>query len=117
MGRESSPSPTQFYAATVTAVLAECGTNRRLQPALIVIMQLNEPERLQAPGHGMQHLCSAKHKSSTDQKHQLRIRTKLQGQRFRKPEQPPGHGENLQFGRNATTASEAKHRNRRFRQM
>jgi hypothetical protein len=46
MGRESSPSPTQFYAATVTAVLAECGTNRRLQPALIVIMQRNEPERL-----------------------------------------------------------------------
>jgi hypothetical protein len=65
----------------------------------------------------MQHLRCAKHKSTADQKHQLRIRTKIQGQRFREPEQAPGHREDLQFGRNATTAFEAKDRHSRFRQM
>jgi ubiquitin len=65
----------------------------------------------------MQHLRCTEHKSTADQKHQLRVRTEFQGQRFREPEQPAGQRKDLQFCRNATTASEAKDSNSRFRQM
>lgn len=58
----------------VTAVLIQGRLNRRLQPALVIVVESDELERLKTPGVGTQHFRGAQHGSALGQKHQLHLR-------------------------------------------
>lgn len=98
----------------VTAVLIQGRLNRRLQPALVIVVESDELERLKTPGVATQHFRRAQHESAPGQKHQLDLGALVH--RFRQVEQATGERDDLQFASYATTVLASKDRRSGFRE-
>jgi len=110
-----SPGPRALDLPMIAAALVDRSLNDSLQPALIVLLQGNEAERLQAPGKRAQHFRGTKHHAGRGQDHQFAIASSVDWMRHRK--QPTGQGYNFQFARNAAAVFESQHRRSGFREM
>src|SRR5208282_2876225 len=94
-----------FYLPLAT-VLIQGRLDSRLQPALVVVVESDELERLKTPGFGTQHFGRALHRSPAGQKHHLYLGALVQG--FRQAEQATGERDDLQFASYATTVLASK---------
>jgi hypothetical protein len=95
-----------FHLLVVLAILIERRLDSSLQPALVVVVEADEPEGLKTPGDGSQHFGGAQHRPATGQEHQLDLQAQIEG--LGQGEQAAGNGDDFQLAGYAMTVLASK---------
>lgn len=111
----SSPGSRALNLPMIAAVPVGRRLNDGLQSALVVVLQVDEAEGLQAQGQRGQHFRGANHHPGGRKEHQLAIAPGVE--RMWHGQQAPGERNHFQFARDASPVCESKYRRRRLGKM